>query len=158
MNSEVTNTVIKPLVAIFVASVVYFLVALGMFRIYPNLGKYLLLTALFGLWALFATVGIRVLARDALTARAAMFGAGTSMVIAFVSLWPTANTWLALHFTLVLLMCPPSILSISLDNAGRLLALLLWLLMIAPANAAIYALAAVGYRYLFMHTAPTMRQ
>lgn len=154
MASEAANAIGKPLLITFVLGFLYFIVSVAVFEVHPHTGKVLLITALLTFWALFVIVGIRVLTRDLFTLRAAILGFGVSVLMTFFVFWRIGSAWMALHFTVLLVVCPAAILSMGLDNAGRGPALALWLFMIAPANAAVYALAGVALRYVLRKVRP----
>jgi len=63
-------------------------------------------------------------------------------------LWPVGKNWAEQNQVGYLILCPPSLISMGFDNAGWAVGTAVWILMIAPANAVLYALAVGALRYL----------
>lgn len=87
---------------------------------------------------------------DATALRAAIVGLGLALVIASLSFVPWVPIWLTRSDFVLLALCPPSIISMGLDNAGLAQVGVTWF-YIALINGALYAMVVASLRWLWRH-------
>lgn len=133
--------------AALIVVVVFFVLGTWMYS-QPSSAKPILLGSFIGLFLIFITLGVLVLARNRLAFKAAIAGLLVAVLLLGLQLY-LARLGLdsGVGELLFLILCPPIIGTIALDNAGPT-GTAVGVLIIALGNAGLYALIAVAINWL----------
>ena len=142
------SKMIKLFGAALIVVVVFFVLGTWMYSLRPSLAKPLLLGSFIGLFLIFITLGVLVLARNRLAFKAAIAGLLVAVLLLGLQLY-LAKLGLDSDVgeLLFLILYPPIIGTIALDNAGPT-GTAVGALIIALGNAGLYALIAVAINWL----------
>lgn len=127
-------------IIVLMALLAVLLFSAAVYWVRPSLGRVLLISSLGALVFLFLVVGIIVLLKNRFALKAASLGFAIAILLCGLTFYANrSGNKLVLNQYAVLAICPPSIASIALDNAGPVGGVVGWF-FIAIENAALYAL------------------
>jgi hypothetical protein len=142
------SKIIKLFGTALIVVIVFFVLGMWVDWLRPSLGKPIVWGSFIGLFLIFITLGVLVLARNRLALRAAIVGLLVAVLLLGLRLY-LARLGLdsGVGAPLFLILCPPIIGTMALDNAGPT-GTAVGVLIVALENAGLYALIAVVINWL----------